>query len=178
MKSVKEKSLKSFEVAQASFNISNKFAAPRLVKVVISTGIGSINDKKKRELIVDRITKIAGQKSSLKPAKKSIATFKSRKGDPAGVLATLRGKKMYAFLDKLINIAIPRMRDFKGISLSAIDEMGNVTIGVREHTIFPEVGDEELRDVFGLAVTIVTTADTKDEAVVFLRSIGLPLKEK
>lgn len=167
----------SYEALKAQFSYTNKLQAPRLVKVVIATGTGKIKDKKKLELIQDRIAKITGQKSAPRPAKKSIATFKLRKGDIIGYQVTLRGARMYAFLDKLIHIALPRSRDFRGISPKVIDAMGNMSIGIKEHTIFPETSDENLSDVFGFAVTLVSTAKNKKEAEAFFRHLGVPLQE-
>ena len=151
-------------------------ALPRLQRVVVNAGVGSAKDRKKRELVLDRITRIAGQKATFRPARKSIASFKLRQGEPIGVAVTLRGERMRAFLDKLIHIAIPRMRDFKGINVKSIDEMGNLSIGIPEHTIFPETSDEDLKDVFGLTVTIVTSAKDRTSAEALLRHIGIPLK--
>jgi large subunit ribosomal protein L5 len=154
-------------------------AAPRLLKVVISCGTGSGIKKNKdyNKLITDRIAKITGQKPAVKSAKKSIASFKTRVGDPIGVMVTLRGERMYGFLDKLISVAIPRTKDFRGIDRKIVDAIGNLTMSIKEHTIFPETGDEELKDVFGLAVTIVTTAKTKEEATSFFELIGVPFKK-
>jgi large subunit ribosomal protein L5 len=121
------------------------------------------------------VARITGQKSSPRSAKISIASFKVREGDTVGLQVTLRGPRMYDFLDKLIHIALPRTRDFRGIPVTAIDDMGNITIGIREHTIFPETSDEDLKDVFGMAITIVTTAKNKKESEAFLRHLGLPL---
>lgn len=168
----------SYDALKAEFGYTNKLQAPRLVKVVVSTGVGKIKDKKKIELIQNRIAAITGQKSSPRPAKKSIATFKLRKGDIIGFQVTLRGNRMYDFLDKFIHIALPRSRDFRGISPKVIDDMGNMTIGVKEHTIFPETSDENLSDVFGLAITFVSTAKSKREADAFFRHLGVPLQEK
>jgi large subunit ribosomal protein L5 len=128
-------------------------------------------------LIQDRLAKITGQKAAARGAKKSIAAFKSREGDVVGFQVTLHGARMYDFADKLINIVLPRTRDFRGLTPSSIDEMGNMTLAIKEHTIFPETSDEELRHVFGFAVTLVTTAKGKAEADAFFRHIGLPLKE-
>ena len=110
-------------------------------------------------------------------AKKAIANFKSRTGDTVGYQVTLRGVRMQAFLDKLIHIVFPRVKDFRGIPLSAIDEMGNITLGVKEHTVFPETSDEDAKDVFGLAVTLTTSAKNKKEAEAFLKHAGIPFKE-
>jgi large subunit ribosomal protein L5 len=177
MEGIKEKIKKTESSLMKEIGVANSFASPKLVKVTLSSGMGKISDKKKRELIMDRLTKIAGQKSAIRPAKKSIATFKLRMGDPIGTMVTLRGKKMYAFLDKLVHIAIPRMRDFQGIDPKALDEMGNLTIGIKEHTIFPETSDEDLRDVFGFSITIVTTAKGKEDAYKFFKAIGIPFKK-
>lgn len=162
---------------KGEFGYTNKLQAPRLVKVVVSTGTGKVKDKKKVELIVDRLARITGQKSAPRGAKKSIATFKVRKGDVVGYQVTLRGTRMFDFLDKLVHIALPRSRDFRGLARKAIDSMGNMTIGIKEHTIFPETSDENLSDVFGLAITIVSTAKNKKEAEAFYRHLGVPLQE-
>lgn len=178
MTSVKEKEKKAFESLKGDFGYTNLFQAPRVLKVVVSTGIGSTTDKAKIELIPDRLAKITGQRPSGRQAKKSIATFKLREGQTIGYQATLRGPRMHAFLDRLFTIALPRTRDFRGLSRSAIDAMGNYTIGIKEHTIFPETSNEELKDVFGLAITIVTTATSKKEAEKFLEYIGVPFKKE
>ncbi|MEI6345724.1 MAG: 50S ribosomal protein L5 [bacterium] len=174
MNGVKEKQSKTFETIKGALGITNVMETPKLVKVVLSSGIGSVKDKKKIELIADRMNRIAGQKVVVKTAKKSIATFKSREGDPAGYQVTLRGDRMVNFLNKLINIALPRTKDFRGIARKAIDEMGNINIGIREHTIFPETSDEELKDVFGFAATIVTTAKDAKSAEIFFEYLGIP----
>lgn len=175
---VKEKQNKAFEILKTKFGYKNIMQAPKLVKVVISTGTGSQKDKKKKELIGDRIAKITGQKPSERGAKKSVATFKVRQGDPVGYQVTLRGERMLNFLEKLVNIAFPRTKDFRGIKTTSIDDMGAITIGVKEHTIFPETADEDIKDVFGLAVTILTTANSKDETKAFLEVIGIPFAKK
>ncbi|HEY4502465.1 MAG TPA: 50S ribosomal protein L5 [Candidatus Paceibacterota bacterium] len=177
MENVKGKQQSVFKELKDLFSFSNPFQAPRLVKVIVSTGTGKISDKKKIALIEDRLMKITGQKAAPRGAKKSIASFKLREGDVIGYQTTLRGERMYDFLDRLIHIALPRTRDFRGLPVSAIDAMGNYTIGIKEHTIFPETSDEEHKDVFGLAVTIVTTARTKQEAETFLRHLGFPLQK-
>ena len=150
---------------------------PRIMKVVVSSGVGSFKDKAKFKVVEDRLAKITGQKAASRGAKVSIATFKSRAGDIIGYQVTLRGKRMFDFLDRLVNIALPRTKDFRGISPTAADEMGNYTLGIKEHTIFPETADEELKDVFGLAITIVTTAKSKQEVVSFLTNLGFPFKK-
>ena len=156
------------------FGYKSPMQGPRIVKVIVSSGVGKKRDKKQLELIEDRLAKITGQKPAARAAKTFIAAFKVREGDTVGLQITLRGARMYDFVDKLIHIALPRTRDFRGLSPKAIDDMGNVTIGIKEHTIFPETSDEDLKDVFGFAVTIVTTAKSKPEAEAFLRHLGMP----
>jgi large subunit ribosomal protein L5 len=154
-------------------------AAPRLVKIVISsgTGTGMKKDRNKNDTIMDRLTKITGQRPTVRSAKKSVASFKVRQGDPIGVAVTLRGARMNHFLDKLIHIAIPRTKDFRGIDAKAVDNIGNMTLGIKEHTIFPETSDEDLKDVFGFAITLVSTAKGKDEATKFFTHLGIPFKK-
>lgn len=179
METTKQKEQKAFTTLKEKFGYTNVMRAPRLVKVVIGsgTGTGIKRDKNRNEFLLDRIGKITGQKPATRGAKKSIASFKVRQGDPIGIMVTLRGARMYSFLDKLINIALPRTKDFRGIDRKVVDSIGNLTLGIKEHTIFPETGDEELKDVFGLAVTIVTTAKNKEEATAFFQSLGIPFKE-
>ncbi len=172
----KDKLATAFKAMKEDFKYSSAMQAPRVSKIIISTGVGSISDKKKRELILDRLTKIAGQTPSKRSTNKSISQFKTRVGDLAGYMVTLRGARMRSFLDKLVNIVFPRVRDFRGLSVKAIDDMGNITIGFKEHTVFPETSDEEAKDLFGLAITITTTAKNKKEAEAFLRHLGVPLK--
>jgi len=153
-------------------------AAPRLTKVVVSAGFGSRRDKARAELVCDRLSKITGQKVSPRQAKQSIASFKLRQGEVIGAAATLRGPRMYGFLDKLVNVAIPRTRDFRGLSARGIDAMGNYTMGIKEHLIFPETADEDVRDVFGFSVSIGTTSKSKEQAEALLRALGFPFKTK
>jgi len=178
METYTEKMKTAFESLKGDFGYTNVMQTPKVEKVVISTGIGKIADAKKVELIQERIARITGQKTAPRGAKKSIASFKVREGDVVGYQVTLRGQRMRDFLDKLIHIAFPRTRDFRGIKVESIDELGNITVGIKEHTIFPETSDEEQRDVFGLSVTIVTTAQSKAEAEALLRHLGFPLKKK
>lgn len=173
--SIRAKISTAFDVLKDVNGYTNKMQSPRIEKVVLSTGIGKIADKQQRALIADRLAQIAGQKPASRGAKQSIASFKLRQGDVIGYQVTLRGERMRHFLDKLIHVALPRTRDFRGLPVTAIDEMGNYTLGIKEHTIFPEASDEELRNVFGMSITIVTTAKTKAEAESLLRHIGLPL---
>lgn len=177
MESVKEKQNKAFKVLKDKFGYTNLMSAPKVVKVVINTSTGSSKDRKRNDLIVDRLAKVTGQKPALRGAKKSIATFKLREGDKIGVTSTLRGERALGFLDKLINVAIPRTRDFRGLEKKGVDEMGNYTMGIKEHVIFPETSEEDLKDVFGMSITIVTTAKSRDEAQAFFELIGIPFKK-
>ena len=131
MESIKAKTKKSFDVLKSDFGYKNVMQAPKIQKVVVSVGTGSRFDKKKIELVADRIAKITGQKPSRRGAKISIAAFKVRQGDTIGMQVTLRGQRMYDFLDRLVNIALPRTKDFRGISTNGIDQMGNYTLGIR-----------------------------------------------
>ncbi len=168
---------KAFDALKAEFEYKNRLQAPRLVKVIISTGVGKVNKDKNRIAVVeDRLARITGQKAAPRGAKKSIATFKVRQGDVVGYQVTLRGKRMYDFLDKLVHIALPRTRDFRGLTAKSIDTLGNFSLGIKEHTIFPETSDEDLKDIFGFAITVVTTAKGKKESEAFLRHIGFPLQ--
>ena len=175
MSITKQKQQTAYLALGETFGYTSPMQSPRIEKVVVSSGVGKKRDKKQLELIEDRLARITGQKPAPRGAKTSIAAFKVREGDTVGLQITLRGARMYDFMDKLIHIALPRTRDFRGLSPKAIDDMGNFTIGIREHTIFPETSDEDLKDVFGLAITIVTTAKTKPEAEAFLRHLGMPL---
>lgn len=179
METVKQKEKKSYAVLKETFGYKNVMAAPRLTKVVVSVGTGGAmkRDKNRNDFIIARLAKITGQKPATRAAKKSVASFKIRTGDPIGVVVTLRGARMYSFLDKLINVAIPRTKDFRGIDSKIVDNIGNLTMSIKEHTIFPETGDEELKDVFGMGVTLVTTAKTKKEATAFFTQIGIPFKK-
>ncbi len=177
---VKEKEGESFENMKGVFGYQNKMATPRMEKVVINTGTGTAikKDKNKNDAISERLSKIAGQKPVKKGAKQSIASFKVRQGDPIGVVVTLRGARMYAFLEKLINVALPRTKDFRGINRKAVDNIGNLTIGIKEHTIFPETADEDIRDVFGMSVTLVSTAKNQKEGTAFFELLGIPFKKE
>ena len=178
MKTIKKKEAEAFEALKNEFGYANIMQAPRVKSVSVSVGTGSFKDKKKIDIVLDRLAKITGQKPSPRGAKKSIASFKSREGDVVGELVTLRGPRMFGFLDKLLQVALPRTKDFRGIPASAIDEMGNITIGVREHTVFPETADEELKDVFGMGITVTTTAKNRVEARAFLTHLGFPFAKQ
>lgn len=176
---VREKEAQVFQKMKEVFRYKNALAAPKVKKVVINTGTGTAmkKDKNKNDAIADRLAKISGQKAALRGAKQSISSFKVRQGDPIGAMVTLRGKRMYAFLEKLVNVALPRTKDFRGIKRTAVDNVGNLTIGIKEHTIFPETADEDIRDVFGLSITLVSTAKTKTEGLAFFEHLGVPFKK-
>src|SRR5665213_2186072 len=174
----KDKQQSTFETLGKEFKYKNIHESPKLMKIVVSSGVGSAKDKARIKLVEDRLTRITGQKPAARAAKQSIAQFKVREGETVGFQVTLRGTRMYEFLDKLVHIALPRTRDFRGLSAKAIDDMGNITIGLKEHSIFPEVADEDLKDVFGVAITLVTTAKSKPEAEAFFRHLGIPLRAK
>ena len=177
MKSLKEKYETVLPELMKTLVLKNKLAVPHLVKVVVSVGTGKRRDKKQQELIADRLAKITGQKPAWRGAKKAIASFKVRQGEPIGFMVTLRGRRMYAFLDKLLDIALPRMRDFRGFVETVLDDTGNLTLGIREHIIFPETADEDLKDVFGLAITIATTAETREQGLAFFRALNFPFRK-
>jgi large subunit ribosomal protein L5 len=178
VKDVKKQEKEAYKLLKEKFGFKNELEAPRLVKVVVNAGTGSSlkKDSKRNTVVIDRLAKITGQKPSTRGSKKSIAGFKLRQGEEVGVIVTLRGKMMYGFLNKLFNVAFPRTKDFRGISRKVVDNVGNMTIGIKEHTIFPETHDEELKDVFGFAITIVSTAKSKAEGESFFEILGVPFK--
>lgn len=178
MENTKTKISTVFATLKDALGYTNVMQSPRIEKVIVSTGTGKIEDKQKIAIIEDRLARITGQKASPRPAKKSIASFKLREGDIVGYQVTLRGERMQHFLDKLIHVALPQTRDFRGLKRSAVDEMGNYTLGIKDNTIFPECNEEELKDVFGMAITIVTTATTKAEALALLEHLNLPLQKE
>ena len=173
----KQRQQTAYDALKEGQGYKNVMRAPRIVKVVVSSGTGKAKDKNRNALVEEKLALITGQKAAPRAAKQSIAQFKSREGDIVGFQVTLRGARMYDFLDKVIHIALPRTRDFRGLNTSAVDEMGNMTIGIKENTIFPETSDEDLKDVFGLAVTVVTTAKSKAEATAFFEHLGVPFKK-
>jgi large subunit ribosomal protein L5 len=177
MKSIKEIQKDAYKTLKEKFGYKNVMQSPKLVKVVLSSGTGKVTDKKRKEYIGDKLTKIAGQKSAVRAAKKSISTFKVRQGDNIGFQVTLRGEKMFAFLDKLIHVALPRTKDFRGLKSASIDGMGNVTFGIKEHTIFPECADEDIKDTFSFAFTVVVTSKKREETKTFLELLGFPFSK-
>lgn len=178
MESVQARHASVYEALKGDYGYKNANQAAKVEKVVISVGTGRVEDKGKIALIQDHLAQITGQKAAPRAARQSIAAFKLREGDIVGYQVTLRGKRMIHFLDKLIHVALPQTRDFRGLKTTSVDEMGNYTLGIKEHTIFPETTDVDIRDVFGLSITFVTTANSKPEALALLRHIGLPLKKE
>ena len=177
METVQTRLASVYETLKGDFGYKNVNEAATIEKVVISVGTGRVEDKAKIALIQDRLALITGQKASPRPARLSIAAFKLREGDIVGYQVTLRGQRMMDFMNKLVHVALPQTRDFRGLKATSIDEMGNYTLGIKEHTIFPETADEDIKDVFGMSITMVTTAKTKTEAEALLRHIGMPLKK-
>ena len=177
-KLIKELQETTFESLKGSHGWSNTMQTPRVEKVVVSVGVGKMaKEKGKFDLVADRLGKITGQKAVARGAKKAIATFKTRIGDTVGYQVTLRGKRAEDFLNRLIHVALPRTKDFRGLSDMGIDEMGNFTLGMKENTVFPETSEEELKDVFGIGVTVVTTARDKKTAKAYLTHLGFPFKK-
>jgi len=157
------------------FGIVNPMAVPKVEKVILNMGIGeAISNAKIVDAAAEELTKIAGQRAVVTKAKKSIASFKLRAGMPIGCRVTLRGERMYEFLDRLLNVALPRVRDFRGVPTRAFDGRGNYTLGVKDHVIFPEIDPAKIEKSRGLNVTIVTTAGSDDRARVLLRELGMP----
>lgn len=180
MNRLKEKYIKSVVPAlQSEFKITNVNAVPRLTKVTLNVGVGKAGgDKKLIDAAVSTIQRITGQKPVQIKARKSISNFKLREGTVVGIKVTLRGNRMYDFIDKLINIALPRVRDFQGITPSSFDEHGSLNIGFKEHLVFPEIQSEEVEQVHGLEVAITTTAKQREVGFRLLQLLGMPFKKQ
>ena len=178
MQTIKEKLENIYPTLKEKFNWTNKMQATKLEKVAVNVGTGRVRkDKAKIELIIDRLNKITGQKPSPRIAKKSIAAFKLREGEIVGYKVTLRGKMMRDFTYKFINLSLPRMKDFQGVNNSSVDDMGNLSIGIKEHIIFPEIKDENLQDIFSLSIIFVSSAKTKEEGIAFFKGLGFLFKK-
>lgn len=161
------------------FGYKNVMQVPKLEKIVLSRGVGAaVADKKLIDYAVDELTRISGQKAISTMSKKDVATFKLRKGMPIGAKVTLRGERMYEFLDRLITSALPRVRDFQGIKATGFDGRGNYNLGVTEQIIFPEIDIDKVNKISGMDITFVTSADTDKEAKSLLSELGLPFKKK
>lgn len=160
---------------QSEFSIKNVMAVPKVEKVVLNMGMGeAVQNAKILDSALDEMNQLAGQKPVLTRAKKSIANFKLREGVAIGVRVTLRGERMYEFLDRLINIALPRVRDFRGVPTKAFDGRGNYTLGIRDHLIFPEIDYSKVDKAKGMNITIVTTAENDEQARFLLKELGMP----
>ena len=160
------------------FSYKNTMEVPKLKKIVVSRGVGeAISDKKLLDKAIDELTMITGQKAVTTKSKKDVASFKLRKGMPVGAMVTLRGTKMYEFLDRLITIALPRVRDFNGISSSGFDGRGNYNLGIQEQIIFPEINIDKVNRISGMDISFVTTSSTDQEAKSLLTHLGLPFKK-
>ncbi|MAH86280.1 MAG: 50S ribosomal protein L5 [Rhodothermaeota bacterium MED-G12] len=159
------------------FQYTNIMAVPKLEKIVLNVGVGeAIQDKKVLDTIVSNMALITGQQPVTTKAKKSISNFKLREGMPIGCKATLRGRIMYEFLDRLVTLALPRTRDFQGVPDKSFDGRGNYTMGIKEHTIFPEIDTDKVTKMHGMDVTFVTSAETDEEAYALLKHFGMPFK--
>ncbi|MFZ1799514.1 MAG: 50S ribosomal protein L5 [Chitinophagaceae bacterium] len=159
------------------FSFKSIMQTPKLEKICINRGVnGAVADKKLVEIAVDELTNITGQKAVATMSKKDISNFKLRKGMPIGARVTLRGEKMYEFLDRLVSVALPRVRDFKGISDKAFDGRGNYTLGITEQIIFPEIDIDKVNKITGMDITFVTTAQNNEEAYELLKEMGMPFK--
>jgi large subunit ribosomal protein L5 len=159
------------------FNYGNRMQVPRLEKIVLNVGLGeAIANAKLIDAAVEEVGVITGQRPVVTRAKKAIANFKLRQGLPIGVMVTLRQTRMYEFLDRLVNMALPRVRDFKGVSAKSFDGRGNYTLGLREQLIFPEINYDKVEKIKGMNITIVTTARTDEEARALLRLFGMPFR--
>lgn len=162
---------------QREFGYANVMAVPRVAKAVVNVGVGRMRDEKQLALVQKSIALITGQKAAPRTAKKAIAAFKTRRGLTVGYQVTLRGKRMWDFLSRIVDIAIPRQRDFHGIDPKSLDRSGNLTIGFKEHIVFPEMIGEDVPFIFGLEVTVVTTAKRRKEGVMLLKLLGFPIKQ-
>lgn len=179
MNVLKERYLKEIVPAlMKELDLTNVMQAPRITKVVVNIGLGeALDNPKALEAAAGDLSKITGQKPVITKARKSIAAFKLREGRAIGTTVTLRGDKMWAFLDRLMNVVLPRVRDFRGVSAEAFDGRGNYTLGLREQIIFPEIEYDKVDKVRGMEITVVTTADSDDQAVKLLELLGMPFRK-
>ncbi len=176
--SLKERYQEIVPALMKALNLENVMQAPRVQKVVINIGVGeALDNAKALEGAVNDLTIIAGQKPVVTRARKSIAGFKLREGNPIGVKVTLRGERMWSFLDRLMNVALPRVRDFRGVSPNSFDGRGNYTLGLREQLVFPEIDYDKIDKVRGMEISIVTTARNDEEGRELLRMLGMPFRK-
>ncbi|HEA84514.1 MAG TPA: 50S ribosomal protein L5 [Candidatus Wildermuthbacteria bacterium] len=177
---------KAVPALMEKFAYKSSMAVPKIEKVIINTGLGRLmaskgpTDQAKfmNDVISKDLAMITGQKPAPTKARKSIAGFKLRQGTITGAKTTLRGGRMYDFIDRLINVVLPRSRDFRGLGINSVDENGNLTIGIKEHIFFPEISIEQIKQAFGLEITIVTTANTKEEGVELFSQLGFPFQKQ
>lgn len=164
---------------KAKFGYKNDMAVPKILKVTINSGVGKFKqDQKIIDEVAKDITQIAGQRAVFTQAKKAIASFKTRAGQIVGVKVSLRGRRMYDFLDRLVSLSLPRTRDFQGIVLSAVDGNGNLNLGLKEQIIFPEISHEQVKTIFGLEVCVTTSAKTQAEGLELFRLLGFPMQSQ
>ncbi len=164
---------------QEKLKIKNPMASPRLVKIVVNVGVkDAVSDKKSIEKMAGAIMQITGQKPKTARAKKAIASFKLRQGDAIGVVATLRGKRMYAFFDKIVKIVLPRIKDFRGVKRTSFDGQGNYTLGLHEYSVFPEIDPASVERLQGMEIVVVTTARTNEEGFALIEALGMPFAKE
>lgn len=174
----KEYNERVIDALKTEFGYKNVMQVPKLEKIVVSRGVGSaVADKKQIDYAVEELTKITGQKAIATTSKKDVASFKLRKGMPIGAKVTLRGERMYEFLDRLVTTALPRVRDFQGVKATGFDGRGNYNLGVTEQIIFPEIDIDKINKISGMDITFVTSASTDKEAKSLLSELGLPFKK-
>ena len=167
------------ESIQKKFSLKNKLMVPKLLKIVLNMGLGSdASDKKKIQNCIEDMSLISGQKAVITKFKKSISNFKTRKGTTAGVKVTLRKNKMYEFVDRLVNIALPRIKDFQGLSLNGFDKTGNYSLGIKEHIIFPEINFDKVDRIRGMDITLVTSGMDKERTLTLLELMNFPFNKK
>jgi len=163
----------------SQFGLKNKLAAPRIKQVVLNVGLGRfLGEKETVEKVIQEMAVISGQKPILTQAKRAISSFKIRQGQKIGLKVTLRGLRMWDFIERLVFVVLPRVRDFRGLNLSAIDAGGNLTIGIKEHIVFPEVSSDNIKQIFGLQVCLATTAKNREQGLLLFKMLGFPIKEK
>jgi len=164
---------------QKKFSLKNKFMVPKVLKVVLNMGLGAdSNDKKIVENCIEDMSLISGQKPIVTKFKKSISNFKTRKGTPAGIKVTIRSNKMYEFIDRLVNIALPRIKDFQGLSKDGFDNFGNFSFGIKEHIIFPEINFDKVNRIRGMDITIITSGNNKETTIALLEAMNFPFIKK
>ena len=170
---------KIIENLQKKFSMKNKYMVPKFIKIVLNMGLGlDANDKKKLQNCIEDMSLISGQKPVITKFKKSISNFKTRKGTVAGVKVTLRSNKMYEFIDRLVNIALPRIKDFQGLNIQGLDNFGNYSFGIKEHIIFPEINFDKVDRIRGMDITLVTSSKNKKITFALLEAMNFPFNKK